>query len=78
MISIGFHISIAVFMGLTGFALTMVACDLVFLSSFLDRALSSAHALHARAAEHLDTRRAGARLPDGPVRPTPEAEGASR
>ncbi|MEU3931115.1 HTTM domain-containing protein [Streptomyces sp. NPDC029044] len=30
--SIGFHLSIAFFMGLTGFALTMVACDLIFLS----------------------------------------------
>ncbi|MFH9011381.1 hypothetical protein ACH4C6_08395 [Streptomyces sp. NPDC017943] len=31
--------SIAYFMGLTGFALTMIACDLVFLSGALDRAL---------------------------------------
>lgn len=29
---IGFHLGIALLMGLTGFALTMVACDLVFLS----------------------------------------------
>lgn len=37
--SIFFHLSIAFFMGLTGFALTMIACDLVFLSGALDRAL---------------------------------------
>ncbi|RKN08396.1 HTTM domain-containing protein [Streptomyces radicis] len=37
--SIGFHLSIAVIMGLTSFALTMVACDLVFLSGAIDRAL---------------------------------------
>ncbi len=37
--SICFHVSIAFFMGLTGFALTMIACDLVFLSGPLDRAL---------------------------------------
>ncbi|MGA5547461.1 HTTM domain-containing protein [Streptomyces pseudogriseolus] len=37
--SICFHVSIAFFMGLTGFALTMIACDLVFLSGALDRAL---------------------------------------
>ncbi|MFF7385994.1 HTTM domain-containing protein [Streptomyces griseoluteus] len=37
--SICFHLSIALFMGLTGFALTMIACDLVFLSRALDRAL---------------------------------------
>ncbi|WP_073948469.1 HTTM domain-containing protein [Streptomyces kebangsaanensis] len=38
--SIGFHLSIAFFMGLTGFALTMIACDLVFLSDALDSALT--------------------------------------
>ncbi|URN12584.1 HTTM domain-containing protein [Streptomyces radiopugnans] len=38
-VSICFHLSIAFFMGLTGFALTMIACDLVFLSSALDRTL---------------------------------------
>ncbi|TXS55816.1 HTTM domain-containing protein [Streptomyces sp. t39] len=36
--SIAFHVSIAFFMGLTGFALTMIACDLVFLSGALERA----------------------------------------
>jgi hypothetical protein len=38
-VSICFHLSIAFFMGLTGFALTMIACDLVFLSGALDRAV---------------------------------------
>lgn len=37
LVSIAFHVSIAVFMGLTGFALTMVACDLVLLSPVLER-----------------------------------------
>ena len=38
--SIGFHASIGLFMGLTSFALTMAACDLVFLSTALSRLLS--------------------------------------
>ncbi|MGW7073659.1 HTTM domain-containing protein [Streptomyces sp. NPDC054855] len=38
--SIGFHLSIGLFMGLTSFALTMAACDLVFLSAALDRLLT--------------------------------------
>lgn len=38
--SIGFHLGIGLFMGLTGFALTMVACDLVFLSRGLDEAVT--------------------------------------
>lgn len=38
--SICFHLSIAFFMGLTGFALTMIACDLVFLSGAVDRAVA--------------------------------------
>lgn len=40
--SIGFHLGIGLFMGLTGFALTMVACDLVFLSRGLDEAVTYA------------------------------------
>nr|WP_256251894.1 HTTM domain-containing protein [Streptomyces sp. yr375] len=46
--SIGFHLSIGFFMGLTGFALTMVACDLVFLSPELARALKAVRRLAAR------------------------------
>jgi hypothetical protein len=38
--SMGFHISIAVFMGLTDFALTMVACDLILLSRGISEALA--------------------------------------
>ncbi|MFH8692876.1 HTTM domain-containing protein [Streptomyces anulatus] len=38
--SIGFHLGIGLLMGLTGFALTMVACDLVFLSRGLDEAVT--------------------------------------
>ncbi|MGW1658555.1 HTTM domain-containing protein [Streptomyces atratus] len=38
--SIGFHLGIGLLMGLTGFALTMVACDLVFLSRGLDQAVA--------------------------------------
>ncbi|MFD4242273.1 DCC1-like thiol-disulfide oxidoreductase family protein [Streptomyces sp. NPDC058525] len=41
-VSIGFHVSIGFVMGLTGFALTMVACDLVFLSGALETALHRA------------------------------------
>ncbi|WP_405409038.1 hypothetical protein [Streptomyces decoyicus] len=46
--SIGFHVSIALLMGLTGFALTMVACDLIFLSKALDRALTAARGARLR------------------------------
>ncbi|MFE9797490.1 HTTM domain-containing protein [Streptomyces goshikiensis] len=48
--SIGFHLSIAVFMGLTGFALTMIACDLVFLSGTLDRLIAWVRSRRDRAA----------------------------
>ncbi|MFD3515944.1 HTTM domain-containing protein [Streptomyces sp. NPDC058657] len=40
LMSIGFHLGIALLMNLTGFALTMVACDLVFLSGGLSEALA--------------------------------------
>ncbi|MEV6655301.1 HTTM domain-containing protein [Streptomyces sp. NPDC051219] len=40
--SIGFHLSIGALMGLTSFALTMIACDLIFLSGGIDRALALA------------------------------------
>jgi antimicrobial peptide system SdpB family protein len=46
--SIGFHLSIAVFMGLTGFALTMVACDLIFLSRGISDGLALATRLGTR------------------------------
>ncbi|MEV6588245.1 HTTM domain-containing protein [Streptomyces acidicola] len=49
--SICFHVSIGFFMGLTGFALTMIACDLVFLSPELSRALGAARKLAARGRE---------------------------
>ncbi|MDX3694236.1 HTTM domain-containing protein [Streptomyces europaeiscabiei] len=49
--SIGFHVSIGFFMGLTGFALTMIACDLVFLSPELGRALKAVRKLGARSKE---------------------------
>ncbi|MFF9807369.1 HTTM domain-containing protein [Streptomyces coeruleorubidus] len=42
LVSIGFHLSIAVLMGLTSFALTMVACDLIFLSGGIERTLTLA------------------------------------
>ncbi|WP_405831220.1 HTTM domain-containing protein [Streptomyces sp. NBC_01176] len=41
-LSISFHLAIAVCMGLTGFALTMIACDLVFLDKELGKAVSLA------------------------------------
>ncbi|UKY47834.1 HTTM domain-containing protein [Streptomyces inhibens] len=37
--SISFHVAIGVLMGLTSFALTMMACDLIFLSGALNTAL---------------------------------------
>ncbi|MDN3297737.1 HTTM domain-containing protein [Streptomyces ficellus] len=46
--SIGFHLSIAFFMGLTGFALTMVACDLIFLSRPLGAGVRLAYRLRER------------------------------
>ncbi|GAA4556278.1 HTTM domain-containing protein [Streptomyces collinus] len=46
--SIAFHVSIGVFMGLTAFALTMIACDLIFLSSALSRARKLARTLRER------------------------------
>ncbi|MFF8394372.1 hypothetical protein [Streptomyces sp. NPDC016172] len=46
--SIAFHVSIGVFMGLTAFALTMIACDLIFLSSALSRARQRARTLRER------------------------------
>lgn len=46
--SIGFHVSIGFFMGLTGFALTMVACDLIFLSRPLGEALAFATRANTR------------------------------
>ncbi|MFE2583426.1 HTTM domain-containing protein [Streptomyces sp. NPDC059378] len=49
--SIAFHVSIGVFMGLTGFALTMVACDLIFLSSALARARETVRGIGMRWAQ---------------------------
>lgn len=76
--SIGFHISIAVFMGLTGFALTMVACDLVFLSAFLDRGLSWSQSVRRRMTQHWRDKRAGVSAVDAAVLSVPEAEGVPR
>ncbi|MEU4167052.1 HTTM domain-containing protein [Streptomyces sp. NPDC026665] len=39
--SISFHVAIGLCMGLTGFALTMIACDLVFLDKELAKAVST-------------------------------------
>ncbi|CAL9480541.1 HTTM domain-containing protein [Streptomyces sp. enrichment culture] len=61
--SVCFHLSIAFFMGLTGFALTMIACDLVFLSGALDRALS-----------WVRGRLPGARTPEAEAEAPPKAE----
>lgn len=48
LVSIGFHLSIAVLMGLTSFALTMVACDLIFLSGGIERTLTLARRARRR------------------------------
>ncbi|KUO14170.1 HTTM domain-containing protein [Streptomyces sp. DSM 15324] len=55
-VSIGFHLSIAVFMGLTGFALTMVACDLIFLSRGISEALSLATRCASSLSRHVQGR----------------------
>ncbi|GHE46125.1 HTTM domain-containing protein [Streptomyces capitiformicae] len=75
--SIGFHMAIAVFMGLTGFALTMVACDLVFLSSFLDRAVSWARAVGRRVTHRAHAARATPTV-DASVLSASETEGVTR
>ncbi|MFE1173068.1 hypothetical protein [Streptomyces sp. NPDC058773] len=46
--SMSFHLAIGVFMGLTSFALTMMACDLIFLSGALDTALKRCSSLFRR------------------------------
>ncbi|MEV4871631.1 HTTM domain-containing protein [Streptomyces syringium] len=59
--SIGFHVSIGVLMGLTGFALTMVACDLIFLSGALGVAMARTAPVLRRLQSHG--------RPGGPGRP---------
>lgn len=68
--SIGFHVSIGLFMGLTSFALTMVACDLIFLSKGLERALNVAQ----RAYERMKDQPART---DSLVKPGPDAPSAA-
>ncbi|WP_406507977.1 HTTM domain-containing protein [Streptomyces sp. NBC_00212] len=63
--SIGFHLGIALLMGLTGFALTMVACDLVFLSRGLDQAV----VISSRLVDRARSRTAGARAVSEGERP---------
>lgn len=70
--SIGFHLGIALLMGLTGFALTMVACDLVFLSRGLDEAISLAGRLLQRVRSRTgDGRTSGVKSPDERDLPAP-------
>jgi antimicrobial peptide system SdpB family protein len=69
--SIGFHVSIAFFMGLTGFALTMIACDLVFLSGALDRAVAW---LRARRNRPQEPAGGAAAMAAGRNEAVPEAE----
>lgn len=64
--SIGFHLGIALLMGLTGFALTMVACDLVFLSRGLDEAVSLGSQLIDRMRSH-SAKSAGAAVESHPT-----------
>ncbi|MFF7858695.1 hypothetical protein [Streptomyces sp. NPDC007904] len=64
--SICFHVSIAFFMGLTGFALTMIACDLVFLSDALDRAATRLRTRRRpRPREHAGQEAAGQEAVEG-------------
>ncbi len=55
--SIGLHLSIALLMGLTSFALTMVACDLIFLSKGVEAGLRRARATGRRLGRVLRDRR---------------------
>ncbi|MFH9013824.1 hypothetical protein ACH4C6_20885 [Streptomyces sp. NPDC017943] len=55
--SIGLHLSIALLMGLTSFALTMVACDLIFLSRGVDAGLRRARATGRRLSSVLRDRK---------------------
>ncbi|MFJ7180214.1 hypothetical protein ACIQXA_28350 [Streptomyces massasporeus] len=54
--SIGLHLSIALLMGLTSFALTMVACDLIFLSKGVEAGLRRAQATGLRLSRVLRER----------------------
>ncbi|MBW1596333.1 HTTM domain-containing protein [Streptomyces sp. JJ38] len=76
--SIGFHLSIALLMGLTSFALTMVACDLIFLSKGLDQALRAARRTYARwskrPAEAASLIGAGPKPPSAAALPTRRQE----
>lgn len=58
---LAFHASIGLFMGLTSFALAMMACDCVFVSGHVQRGLD---AIRARLRALATDRR---RIPDGPV-----------
>jgi hypothetical protein len=77
--SVAFHVSIGVLMGLTAFALTMIACDLIFLSSALARVRRAARTLGERRPRKLlgspRTATAEQSAPDGDTRadaPVPE------
>ncbi|MFE3324945.1 hypothetical protein [Streptomyces sp. NPDC059176] len=65
--SIGLHVSIALLMGLTSFALTMVACDLVFLSRGLDDGVRVARRAWNRLRALMDAQRARRESPVGAV-----------
>ncbi|GAA3188008.1 MULTISPECIES: HTTM domain-containing protein [Streptomyces] len=65
--SIGLHVSIALFMGLTGFALTMVACDLIFLSGGIENLLRHARRAGGRAGRALRNRTGWPKAAVGPV-----------
>ncbi|WP_326686267.1 HTTM domain-containing protein [Streptomyces sp. NBC_01795] len=54
--SIAFHLSIALLMGLTSFALTMIACDLVFLTGPLEKTLTLCRRVHERLRQNREDR----------------------
>lgn len=70
---LGFHASIGLFMGLTSFALAMMACDCVFVSGHAERAVGAVRARLQPALETLRRRMAplGADLVRDPA-PAPE------
>lgn len=56
---IGFHLGIAIFMGLTSFAIVMIACDCVFVSHHVDRLIARVRRVWPRTNDLRPRRGAG-------------------
>ncbi|MER6017291.1 HTTM domain-containing protein [Streptomyces anulatus] len=70
--SIGFHLGIGLLMGLTGFALTMVACDLIFLSRGLEEAVAYGAGRLQKARSHRLEQSSAGGNPGSGEHPSPE------